>query len=370
MRIVHIITSLGIGGAERMVQRLVEAHQQIGDAESTVISLTSDGVIADELRAAGIAVETVGLRFSPSAAVGFFRLVRRLRALRPDIVQTWLYHADLVGGIAARLAGIKAVAWNLRGIAHGRSRITGWIVRLNARLSHVIPASVICCGHAVRDHHIMLGYDPAKMTVLPNGYDLVRFVPPAEPRSTVAPLVIALGRNDMLKDYPTLIRAMAAASDRLPQLRGVIYGRGCRDDADLTGLISSLGKQEVIALHDEIADVRQALDCATIFASSSVSEGFPNVIAEAMAMGVPCAVTQAGDSALIVGDCGNVVPASNWSALADAIVNIASLTPTDYRALAQRARQRIADNFEMGAVARSYFAHYQGLIQLSNHAEH
>jgi glycosyltransferase involved in cell wall biosynthesis len=368
MRIVHIITSLGIGGAERMMQRLVDEHQRVEGAEMTVISLTGDGAIGDELRAAGIRVETAGFRFSLSSLIAFLRLIFLLRKIRPDIVQTWLYHADLVGGCAARMAGVKAIVWNLRCVAHGGGRITGWIVGLNARLSRFLPQSVICCGHSVRDYHLALGYDPTKMTVLPNGYDLVRFAPSIAPRATAAPLVVALGRNDILKDYPTLIRALAIANQRIPALRGFICGRGCREDPELLRMIDALDLGAMIELHDEVSDVRQILSTATIFASSSISEGFPNVIAEAMAMAVPCAVTKVGDSALIVGDCGHVVPASDAPALAEAIVNIASLPPDAYSDLSRLARQRIVENFELGKVARDYFTHYKSLIALNRNA--
>lgn len=361
MRIVHVITSLGIGGAERMVQRLVETHARNDQVESIVISLTSVGVIGEELKRAGFAVEALHMRSGLAGLVALARLRARLRALAPDVVQTWLYHADLIGGIAARLAGVNAIVWNLRGIDHGRSRITGVIVRINAWLSHMIPHSVLCCGHSVRDHHARLGFDRAKLSVLPNGYDLDRFVPASDNKNGQGPLMIALGRNDILKDYPTLIAAFANARQRIPGLRGAIYGRGCSHDAALRQQVAACNLGDALALHEEIGDVRTVLATATLLASSSTSEGFPNVIAEAMAMGIPCAVTEAGDSALIVGNCGHVVPPGNAAALADAIVNIATLAPTDYSDLARRARRRIADNFEMGMVARHYLAHYESL---------
>lgn len=363
MRVVHILTGFTVGGAERMVQRLVKAHAHDHDVESIVISLSGPGVIGDELKQAGFRVESLGMRSGIGTFAAIANLSSRLRALAPDVVQTWLYHADLIGGIAARLAGVKTIVWNLRAIQHGSRRLTGVIVRINARLSWLVPHSIVCCGHAVRDHHARLGYDPAKLAVIANGFDVERFAPVSANMATMAasPFMIALGRDDILKDYPTLIRAFAAARSRVPALRGAIYGRGCSQSQPLAALIASLGISDELELHDEIGDVREALARATLLASSSTSEGFPNVIAEAMAMGVPCAVTQAGDSALIVGDYGRVVPPSNVDALADAIVDIATLSPTDYSQLALRARHHIVDNFELGKIANQYLAHYQSL---------
>jgi glycosyltransferase involved in cell wall biosynthesis len=369
-RIVHIITGLGIGGAERMVQRLVTDHRKSNKIESIVISLTSDGIIGSELRAAGFRVEVVRFGFGLSIMLAFIRLVRLLRALQPDLVQTWLYHSDLVGGLAARLAGVKAIAWNLRGVAHGTSRLTAKLVKLNARLSKIVPHTIICCGEVVRDHHARMGYDLSRMKVLPNGYDVDCFSPRKTQADTPAPLVVVLGRNDLLKDYPTLIRAISESASRIPNLKCAVYGRGCDNDPSLIRLADALGVGPIISFHDEIADVREPLSNATIYCSSSVSEGFPNVIAEAMAMGVPCVATDAGDARIIIGDTGIVVPVSDYVALADGLVSIAMLSNTDYQSLSHRARQRIIENYEMSHVAGLYLNHYCNLVQSSNYVQH
>ncbi len=369
-RIIHIITGLGIGGAERMVQRLVADHHKSNDVESIVISLTSDGIIGSELRTAGFRVEVMHFVFGLSGILAFIRLTRLLRALQPDLVQTWLYHSDLIGGFAARLAGVKAIVWNMRGVAHGASRLTAMLVKLNARLSKIIPHSIICCGETVRNHHAELGYDLSRMAVVPNGYNIDHFTP-SPPKSGLSERqIVALGRNDLLKDYPTLIHAVSKAASDVPGLTCAIYGRGCNTDSGLAQLVDALGVASVISFHDEIADVREPLSNATIFCSSSASEGFPNVIAEAMAMGIPCVATNAGDAAVIIGDTGVVVPISDPGALADGLVSIATLTDSDYRVLSHRARRRIVENYEMSHVAGLYLNHYHQLIQSSNYVQH
>lgn len=363
-RIVHIITGLTIGGAERMVQRLVAEHGRSDNVDSVIISLNSDGIIGRELRAAGFRVEVIGLRLGPTGLGGFVRLVRLLRTLQPDIVQTWLYHADLIGGLAARIAGIKAIVWNIRGIACGSSRLTRWLVGVNARVSRWLPASIICCGVGARDYHVSLGYDARRIVVLPNGYDLERFAPrPARAdRNRASPIVVAIGRNDALKDYPTFIRAIGLAAAQIPGLTAAIHGRGCGNDPALVKLASDLGIASVISFHDETDDVRGPLSGADIYCLSSTSEGFPNTIAEAMAMGVPCVATDAGDARIIVGDTGIVTPVSDEQALAAGLVSIATLGEDEYQQLSHQARSRIAQHYEMGHVASLYLNHYQKFL--------
>jgi glycosyltransferase involved in cell wall biosynthesis len=369
-RIVHIITGLGIGGAERMVQRLVTDNRKTNDVESIVISLTSNGIIGSELRTAGFRVEVMRFGFGLSGILAFIRLTRLLRALQPDLVQTWLYHSDLIGGLAARFAGVKAIVWNIRCVEHGANRLTAKLVKLNARLSKVIPHSIICCGETAGNYHAAVGYDASKITVLPNGYDIDRFAPSQTPYkgSPHGCLIVALGRNDILKDYPNLIRAVSAAASLVPGLKCEIYGRGCRTDPSLSELVAVLGADAVISFYDEVVDVREPLAKARIFCSSSISEGFPNVIAEAMAMGVPCVATDAGDARIIIGDSGIVVPTSDHVALADALVSIAMLADNDYQTLSHGARRRIVENYEMNHVAGLYLNHYHSLIQSSNYA--
>ena len=363
-RIVHVITSLAIGGAERMLQRLVAEHRRSDNVDSVIISLTGDGIIGRELREAGFRVEVIGLRFGLTGLGAFIRLVKLLRALRPDVVQTWLYHSDLIGGLAARIAGVRTIIWNIRSVVSGSNRLTLGLVRVNAWASRVLPSSIICCGVAARDYHVSLGYDAQRIVVLPNGYDMEHFAPrPAcTDRNPNQPMVIAIGRNDALKDYPTFIRAIRIAAEQIPGLKAEIHGRGCGKDPALVELARKAGLASIMTFHDETDDVRGPLSRADVYCLSSTSEGFPNAVAEAMAMGVPCVVTDAGDAGIIVGDTGVVVPVSDEKALAAGLVRIAGLAEHDYRRLSHLARSRIGKHYEMGHVAKLYFNHYRNFV--------
>jgi glycosyltransferase involved in cell wall biosynthesis len=372
LTIVHVIGGLNIGGAERMLQRLVMTHREQSNINIIVISLTDLGIIGKELRASNVRVETMHINHLLPALFIIPKLVFLLRRIKPDLVQTWLYWADFLGGLSAKIAGVRAIAWNIRCTLFGSSSLTGRLVKLNAFLSNRIPTSIICCGNEAMRFHKLLGYDSERMTMLPNGYDLAYFDRPfASIRNTKRKIeVIAIGRNDPLKDYATLISAAEIAREQFPNIHFSIYGKNCVGDPALTNRIAELDLYDTVDLREEVTDVRVTLLEADLFVSSSISEGFPNVIAEAMAMYVPCVATDAGDAAIIVGNAGDVVPINDPRALARALVKLANLNHEARQALGSRARKQIVENFEIGYVAQHYLDHYIKLIKQGNHEKY
>ena len=180
MQITHIISGLNDGGAEAVLFRLCThdtAHQHV------VISLSDEGKYGQQLLGKGIVVHALGMRPNRPSPLAFWRLVRLLRSHKPDVVQTWMYHADLLGGLAARMAGIKTIVW---GIHHttlepGKSKKTTiWIAKLLAKLSWWLPSRIAVCAQRAMDVHEALGYDRSKMRFIPNGYDLLDFIPKPE----------------------------------------------------------------------------------------------------------------------------------------------------------------------------------------------
>lgn len=366
MRVVHVIGGLSIGGAERMLQRLMIAQAHNPDIENSVISLTTLGAVGAELAAAGIQVESLDLTNVLTLPRVLIRLVRHLRRLRPDIVQTWLYHADLLGGLAARAARVKNIVWNIRCTAHGDSRLTDRLVRINTHLSKTVPHSIVCCGAEAMRFHQALGFCAEKMIVLPNGYDMDWLDAGAPRRHRNGVHVALIGRNDMLKDYPNLLRSAAIVRNSGADVQFNIYGRDCPQDADLAAQVQLLDLKTSVHFHDQVSDIRPILRDADIYCSSSSHEGFPNVIAEAMAMGVPCVATDAGDAAAIIGDTGIIVPTNDPTALAQGLLALSGLCAVDRHQLGRAARQRILDHYEMGHVSNLYVAHYKMLVDKSN----
>ncbi|HLJ55424.1 MAG TPA: glycosyltransferase, partial [Chthonomonadaceae bacterium] len=299
IRIVHVITGTDVGGAETMLTKLISAHDR-ERFEVRVASVQPSGPIAERISAMGVEVTSLGARNASAAIPAVGALSRSLRHWRPHVVQTWLYHADLIGGIASLLARVPALAWNIRNgtlDAVGSKRSTIMVVRALARLSRRLPKRIVCCSENARSLHVSLGYDAGKMTVIPNGFDLNLFRPDARARDSVrselgvaadTPLAGLVARYHAQKDHGNFVAAARRVLDRVPRTHFLLCGeRVTADNAELAGFIAKSGAPDRFHLLGRRADIPRisaALDVA--ISASSFGEAFPNVLGEAMACGV------------------------------------------------------------------------------------
>ena len=330
LRVMHVISGLLHGGAETVLFRLATAPG--GTVRHTVVSMRGEGVMGARLREAGVEVICLDMQGWTGNVHGLWRLYRLLRERRPDVVQTWMYHADLIAGLVARLAGIRAVAWGVRnsGVSLGESsrssRIAAWAC---ARVSAWVPGVIVACARKAAEVHRAWGYRADRVLVVPNGYDLDVWHPDAAGVAELrarwgvpegAPLLGSVARWNPLKDHENLLAALALSVRTHPDLRCVLIGLGMsRDNADLIAMARHYGLLDhliFLGRRDDVPVLMRALD---IHVLSSKAEGFPNVVSEAMASGVACVVTDVGDAADIVGEHGWVVPPEDASALAGAI---------------------------------------------------
>ena len=304
------------------------------------------------------------------------RLTRLLRSLRPDVVQTWLYHADLIGGLAAKLAGGVPVAWGLHlgNLAPElNKRSTLMTARACARLSGVLPKAIVCCAEATKASHTEIGYRTDRMVVIPNGFDLNQFRPDAVARNRIrqelsvaadAVLVGLVARLDPQKDHKTFVQAAGLLASFRPDVRFLLCGAGVTwDNQHLASWIEAAGLRDRVHLlgrRDDMAAVQAALD---ISCSSSRGEAFPLAVGEAMAAGIPCVVTDVGDSAVIVGDTGRVVPAGDPAAMAAAMKAMVALGHAGRDQLGVSARRRIAERFSLERMNARYESLYADLSQ-------
>ncbi|OAE64853.1 glycosyl transferase [Achromobacter insolitus] len=370
LRVLHIITGLGQGGAESVLFRLATYPEE--NVEHVVVSLTDEGIYGERLRAAGVAVHVLGMKRGRVSLGGFLALRALVAAERPDAVQTWMYHADLIGGLAARLAGVRAIAWGIRNSGEHlerSSRSARMVLRACALLSGRIPKAIVCAAQKSAERHADKGYDRARMVVIANGYDLSRYAPNAEARSRVraqwgvpqdVPAIGCVARWDPLKDHANLLRAIAALvrDGRDAGLRCVLIGRGMdTENAELGALVDRLGLRDRLVLAGPSDDVPAAMNGLDLHVLSSCAEGFPNVVAEAMACGVYCVVTDVGDAAYIVGDAGVVVPPEQPEALARGIETALREVAARGRERAGEAgRARVLENFDIARMVQSYIA--------------
>lgn len=365
IRVCHVIVGLNIGGAEFMLKRLIESDPA-SIPKTVVVSLTSLGVIGESLRARGVCVHALGMLSLLHFPIAIWRLIRIIRQYRPAIVQTWMYHADLLGGVAARLAGSCSVVWNVRctAIPQGTLSITFWLVRLCAICSYFIPDRIICCANSAKTAHIKLRYVVHKMIVITNGYDFSAFErelnSTAEVREKLgfvdSDIVIGVvGRFDPLKDFHNFVTSASLIAGKRGNVKFLMIGRENEwTNATLRGWIERAGLVKRFHLVGQQTDVAYFFSAMDIFCLSSANEAFPNVLVEAMAMGLPCVVTQAGDAADILGDAGFVVPVKNSDALADALLRMCDLGPVERKIQGESNAKKVREEYGIDKIWQTY----------------
>jgi len=375
MHVLHIIVGLNVGGAELMLRRLILESQRQGEYVHSVISLTGIGPIGTQLRQAGIDVLALDMKSPLQTLQVLCKLSAMIRCRQPGIVQTWMYHGDLLGGLAARLAGHRNVIWGIRttDVEAGGTRATTVIMRLCAILSRWIPKTIVCAAEASRKVHVRYGYDSSRMTVIPNGFDLSMLsASPDERRAlrqhcgfTDGELVVGvLGRFNPAKDHRNFVTAAGLLAARHPELRFLLIGRGLdHANEELAGWIAATGHAGRFVLLGERSDVAVCLAAMDVFCLSSRTEGFPNVVGEAMAMGLPCVVTDVGDAAFLVGDTGVVVPKQDPAALAEGVSKIVTMAPGLRTALGQRAQERVRAEFTIDRTRERFNHVYRSISE-------
>lgn len=374
MKIVHIIVGLGIGGAELALKRLIEALIDSPNYHHRVISLTTVGDVGAQMQALGVEVHAIGMRSARDIPFMLWELTRLLRAMKPDVVQTWMYHADLLGGLAACLAGIRNIVWGIRTthVDVKRSRATSFVRHVCARLSHYLPHTIVCVAQTALKSHVAIGYDASRMVVIPNGFDLSRLVATTEQRQSLRAhcsfdinvvVVGFLGRFHPDKGQCNFVQAAGLLAKENENVHFLMVGRDLdTNNVQLNRWISDTGFTERFVVLGERSDVPMCLAAMDVFCLSSQTEAFPNVVAEAMAMGLPCVVTDVGDAAMLVADTGIVVPKENPEALAIGMGQLLAMSYEERQLLGQKAKTRIQTEFSMPRCTERFESVYQNVI--------
>jgi glycosyltransferase involved in cell wall biosynthesis len=372
LSMVHVITGVTMGGAEMMLFRLL-ARCDRSRFSPAVLSLLVPGAVGERISAMDVPLLTLGMRQERPLSRAMLRLIPIARSLRPSLLQGWMYHGNLAASACALLSGRRLpVIWNVRHSVHDlrcENRLTRGFIRLGAALSASTRA-IIYNSRLSASQHEALSYEPDRTVVIPNGFDCQLFRPRPEmaqrlrQEAGIAPDRVVIGmvaRYHPQKDPFTLIKATALLARRGIDVHVLIIGTDfdagnapvvhAIAQAGLAGRISLLGER-----HD-IPDLVAGLDIATL--PSAWGEGFPNVLGEAMACGVPCVTTDIGDSAWIVGRTGIVVPPRDPEALADALARLVALGPDERRQLGAAARARVIEHFEVDDIVGRYEALYQ-----------
>ena len=364
--LLFLVTHLGIGGAQEMLYKLLSRIDRTRFIPH-VISLMDHGLLIPKIQALGIPVHSLGMRRGVPNPLAILRLARWLWQHHPDVIQTWMYHADLAGSLAARLVGRIPVSWGIRHSdlsPEGNNSRTLRIVKVCALLSRWLPTRIVCCSEASRRVHADAWYSSEKMVVIPNGFDVDTFMPDAVARNSIrkeldipdgVQVIGMAARFDPIKDHHNFVRAARILYQSKSNVHFVLCGQGVSWDCEkLVTWIDQAGIRDrfhLLGLRDDMSRITAAFDIATL---TSFGEAFPNVVGEAMSCAVPCVVTDVGDMARIVGETGMVVPSRNPDALAEAWGAMLDLGPEGRCRLGMAARERVKENFSLPKIVDWY----------------
>lgn len=363
--VLHIITGLGRGGAELTLLKLVENCNRLDFA---VISLKPvDGSISQLFEESRIPL--VQMNFSRGLRVSeFLRLMSLIKYLKPPIVQTWMYHADLIGGIAARIVGVETVIWSIRGMfpiaGHEKLR-TLLVARLLAILSRFIPTEIVACGERARESHIAAGYRKDRFSVIPNGFKSTFWYRDREEGLAAREefgiqldkLVVGMiGRYHPKKNHRNFIEAVGLLKSEGFDFIVVFAGAGLIESNGI--LASQLDKNKLsheIRLLGERNDVRRILNALDVLVLPSESgEGFPNILAEAMLTEKLCIAADSGDASSILGESGILLRDTSAREIRNSLISVLQMETSAREQLGTEGRTSILSRFSLDRMIQSY----------------
>lgn len=368
-KIVHVIIGLNVGGAELMLKRLVLHSQQGGQFQHEVISLTELGLIGADLQAQGIPVHVLGMNSAFSLVQTYFKLRQLLKKLAPDVVQTWMYHADFLGGLAAKSLGIQKIIWGIRttDVTQGASRLTIVLRKVCAKLSYSIPTDIVCAAHVSKDVHIKIGYDASKMHVIPNGFELDKLVVTEEDRDKIrqefnisknAIVIGSVGRFNIVKNQKIFIETAKHLVNLYPNLVFMLVGRdNTPENIELMSWLNENHLADNFRLLGQRSDIPACFKAMNLFCLHSKTEGFPNVLAEAILSNTLCVSTNVGDVKYLLQE--DFIVSENTSlSLAEKIKYILSLNLEDVELIKKHQHYRIVCHYSMEVCIENFHKLY------------
>lgn len=370
-KIVHVIIGLNVGGAELMLQRLILNSSNKEHFEHCVISLTDLGIIGPELQEQEIDVYSLEMTSLSSLPLTLFKLKKLLKKLKPDVVQTWMYHADFLGGLVAKSLGTKNIIWGIRttDIVQSASKQTVYLSKLCASLSYIIPTKIVSVAEKAKEYHIEIGYDKEKFEVIPNGFDLSKFYFNSSTRASMRAqlnineeeLVIGhIGRFDYAKNQINFIKACIILLEKGFNFKIIMAGRNVDlDNSEISKLFENNNHKNNFIFLGQISDTFSFYNLIDVFCLCSHTEGFPNVLGEAMACENVCLSTDAGDAKLIMSPYGFDIQSTSSIDIAKAIETIVTLPKDiDFKVIGKKNRKKIEKYYSIDTVINRFESLY------------
>ena len=357
IRIIHIITGLGSGGAENMLYKLLK-YSDKNLYYHEVISLMDEGVMGEKIKAEGIKIHSLNL-----CGKTIFKSLLKARNICKDfdIVNTWLYHADIFGFIVGKIILKKKLIWNIRHSnldENENKNRTLKIIKINSLLSKQVDCITYNSNKAFETHK-EAGYLNENSVIIPNGFEINKFKFDQSQRRKIRKgfsiseeekVLITVGRWDIQKDYYTLLKALNELKKQNVNFKMMMVGTNLdSSNRELEELVTKYNLKEDLFMLGRRTDIPELLSAADVYVSTSLGESFSNAIGEAMACELACIVTDVGDSRLIVGETGVTVQAKDYISIASEIMNYLKLSKI---ARKSEARKRVIDHFEIQSVVK------------------
>jgi glycosyltransferase involved in cell wall biosynthesis len=370
MKTCHVITSLDIGGAELVLSRLLQA-QADNKEDILVVSLTTVGKLGEQLRGAGFTVISLGVNSAFSLLTAVIKLRAIFKQYRPAVIQSWLYHADFVASLSAVLANSPRVFWGIHTCQLPAGKPVTWLImKCCALMSYVVPRRIVCVAEASRQLHIANGYNAAKITVIPNGFQLCDYIATAQQRqdlrkkygfSTGIRYVGIIGRWHPDKGQDIMFDAIQLLQKNWKDVAFVFVGRGCEpaNPEFASCMARNLAPAQIMAWSErsDIPDILKALD---LFCLPSRTEAFPLALGEAMCAGLPVVATDVGDVRYMLGDVVSPVTPGNAAELADGLAALLAQTELQRQQIGAKLCARAATLFSIESMVQRYQQLYDG----------
>lgn len=373
-KIIHIIPGLGTGGAEMMLYKLLSEKS---DFDQSVICLGTniDTTIARSIQAKGVTIIALGMTKRSLSLHPLFELNKIIKKNAPDIIHGWMYHGNLSAILVKLFRPKVKVIWNVRHSLHDIAKESVFIkcsIRLN-KLMSFLPDMIIYNSKTSASQHQLFGFCSKKVRVIPNGFDVRLFSPNLQNKMAmrkelgIAKDDIVIGivaRYHAMKGHNISIYAASKLHETINNFRLVLIGKGLDlDNKELLGLIEQYEVTDKVLLLGEKSNLYKYTQMFDIGVSASLwGEGFSNAIGESMACGVPCVVTDVGDSAWIVGGNGEVVPPNNTDAMVGAWQKMIDMDSVEREQLGGEARERMLNNFSIASISEEYLGLYDTLL--------
>ena len=375
IKIVHIITGLNVGGAEMMLFKLL-LRLDPSKFDTIVISLMGKGPVGIMIQNLGINVFYMDLSPKRPDPIKILKTLNIIKKFSPTIVQTWLYHGDLFGSLIAKITGNAKLLWNIRHSDFDPSRekkITLLIVKCCSMLSHFFPIYIICNSQSGTNVHKKIGYAKDKFKVIGNGFDTELFKPCEQSYRELrqqlkipqnSRIIGFVARFHHQKNHFGFFQAAKIIHNSIPNAHFVLCGENIQKSNNcLNRMLNRLGDVSYIHLlgiQKDMASITAGFDIA--ISNSTVGEGFPNVIGEAMACGVPCVATDVGDSSYLIADTGITIPPNNPKILAKACIELLTMKRAPFQELGRKAKLRIRQHFGIKKIAKEYEQLYLSVV--------